>query len=135
MDDIYEDFFDLDTADISKVPSEGQINILQNHTAGRIRYQTLMKKQDGHSRLRLFRSLFQTEDSKARYQVDILPESDENSSTLSVQNVPRILDIDGLVFIEHNKVYRKLITGQKFINEDGGEEELSSDFVIRGGQS
>ena len=131
--DIYEDFFGVE--DISDVPSEGQIDILQNHSANRVRYQTLMKNSEGHSRLRLFRSLFETDSGKARYQVDIIPENKTTSTTHMVQNVPRILDIDGLVFIEHNKIYRTLLTGQKFINEEGGEEYLSNDFVIRSGQS
>ncbi len=106
--DIYEDFFGVEN--ISDIPSEGQIDILQNHSANRIRYQSLMKNSEGHSRLRLFRSLFETDASKAKYQIDIIPESKTTSTTHMVQNVPRILDIDGLVFIEHNKVYRTLLT-------------------------
>jgi len=117
------------------VPSEGQVDILKANTVGRIRYRTLMKNEGGHSRLELFRSLFQTQPNTARYQVDIIPENKKNTSGITLQSVPRIVDIDGLAFIERNKIYRTLITGQKFINEEGKEEPLSADFVIRGGQS
>ncbi len=90
----------------------------------------LMKKKEGHTRLRLFRSLFKNGIKDARYQVDIIPKNTQ-SSGLIVQNVPRILDIDGLAFIEHKKIYRTLLTNKKFINEDGREENLSDDFIIR----
>ena len=132
--DIYETFFGIENSTLSSLPSEGQINLLRNHTAEHIRYDMLAKNGQEHTRLRLFRSLFETDPLHARYQVDIVP-SDTTSPTTSVSSVPNISDIDGLVFIEHNEVYRTLITDQQFINEEGSIEDLSSDFIIRSSQS
>lgn len=133
--DIYEKFFGISDATLARIPRDGQINIFQNHSAERIRYQGLMRDGNEHLRFRLFRSLFETDSGKTRYQVDILPNSTHNSTTNTVSSVPRIIDLDGLVFIERKKVYRTLITGQQFIDEDGKLQDLSSDFVIRSGQS
>lgn len=54
-----------------------------------------MKDGHEHTRLRLFRSLFETDPEKARYQVDILPEANKDITTNTISSVPRILDLDG----------------------------------------
>jgi pyruvate/2-oxoglutarate/acetoin dehydrogenase E1 component len=94
-----------------------------------------MKNGNEHMKLRLSRSLFETRPEKSRYQIDILPKPIRDTTALSISPAPYISDIDGLVFIEHNKVYRTLLTGSEFINEEGKIEKLSPDFVIRSGQS
>lgn len=94
-----------------------------------------MKNGTEHMRLRLYRSLFKTDAKDARYQVDILPEKKETSNNTVIAPVPYVADIDGLVFVEHNKIYRRLLTGGEYVNEGGFIEKLSPDFVIRSGQS
>ena len=133
--DIYSDFFGIKNGSLSQIPSDSQIDILQNNSPEKVRFQLLMKRANDHTQLRLFRSLFQTEAKDARYQVDILPENRNTSAGISIQNVPRVNGIDGPVFIEHQKIYRTLIADQKFIDDMGVQRVLSPDFVIRGGQS
>lgn len=133
--DIYEKFFGIETADLRSLPRDGQIGILQSHTSGRVRYQMLSRAGTEHMRLRLSRSLFETEPGSSRYQTDIIPEQAINREVHTFQNVPSIQDIDGLAFIEHKQVYRTLTTGGEFIDEEGKVQTLSLDFVIRKGQS
>lgn len=133
--DIYEDFFGIKNSVLSSVSGDGQITLIQNDTSSRVKYQLLMKNGIEHMKLRLYRSLFKTEAKDARYQVDILPENKETSKNTVNMPVTYIDDIDGLVFIEHKKIYRKLLTGEEYVNEEGQIEKLSSDFVIRSGQS
>ncbi len=48
---------------------------------------------------------------------------------------PYISDIDGQVTIHHKKIYRTLLPGQKYLDENGATQSLSSNFVIRANQS
>ncbi len=52
-----------------------------------------MKQGNEHLRLSLFRSLFETNSEKARYQVDIFPQT-KNDPVMPVSSVPYIADID-----------------------------------------
>ncbi len=128
--DIYDKFFNIKNPDISLLPRNGQINIHQSDVPASVRYQAFMSKGNEHLRLSLFRSLFETQQNKARYQVDIVPRT-QNNSSLPVLDVPYIEDIDGTVFIEHNRVYRTLLAKGKYIDQDGSIQDLSSEFVIR----
>lgn len=95
-----------------------------------------MKNGSEHTRLGLYRSLFETRPEKAQYQVDIVPSTESQAKkNLITIATPYIADIDGLVFIEHKKIYRTLLAGGEYKNEEGNIEKLSPDFVIRGGQS
>ena len=132
--DIYREFFNIKNPNLALIPRDGQIYIRQNNSPATVRYQSLMRQGSEHLRLSLFRSLFETNSEKARYQVDILPQT-KNDPALPISSVPYIADIDGTVFIEHNKIYRTLLTRGKYIDENGATQDLSADFIIRGGQS
>ncbi len=119
---------------MSQIPRDGQIFIKQNNSAGTVAYQVHMKEGNEHMRLSLFRSLFETRQNKGRYQVDIIPQA-KNDPLMPISSVPTIADIDGTVFIEHNKIYRILLTKGQYTDENGSIQELSPEFVIRSGQS
>lgn len=114
--DIYEDFFDLEDPVLTLLPRDGQIHIREDNSPASIDYQMLLRNGSEHLRLSLFRSLFETNPEKASYQVDILPQT-KNDPNLPVSLVPYITDINGTVFIEHDMIYRKLLTNSKFIDE------------------
>lgn len=132
--DIYRQFFNIRDTDMSQIPRDGQIFIKQNNSAGTVAYQVHMKEGNEHMRLSLFRSLFETRQNKGRYQVDIIPQA-KNDPLMPISSVPTIADIDGTVFIEHNKIYRILLTKGQYTDENGSIQELSPEFVIRSGQS
>lgn len=119
---------------MSQIPRDGQIYIRQNNSPANVQYQVHIKQGNEHMRLSLFRSLFETQQNKGRYQVDIIPQN-KNDPLMPVSSVPTIADIDGTVFIEHNKIYRTLLTKGRYVDENGSIQELSPDFVIRSGQS
>lgn len=132
--DIYEDFFVLKEPVLLQIPRDGQIAIRQDNTPGAIDYQMYLKNGNEHMRLTLFTSLFETNPTKAAYQIDILPQI-KNDSNLPLSSTPFISDIDGPAFIEHDVVYRTLLTKSQYIDEKWAIFGLSPDFVIRGGQS
>lgn len=114
--DIYEDFFGLKEPVLLQIPRDGQIAIRQDNTPGAIDYQMYLKNGNEHMRLTLFTSLFETNPEKAAYQIDILPQI-KNDSNLPLSSTPFISDIDGPAFIEHDVVYRTLLTKSQYIDE------------------
>lgn len=134
QDDIFEDFFDMSSRGLRDIPGDSQISILVNHEPEKIPYTFLIRDSRKHMQLNLYPSRFESDLAGAVYRVDILPEI-VASDVSPITGVPRISDIDGQVFIDHTSLYRRLITGKKYIDEEGKIQNLSDDFVIREWQS
>lgn len=131
---IYAAFFALKKADIKNLSGDAQISLLRSHSYGNINYRFLTRSVDAHMRLSLFSSLFQTNPRDAVYTIDVVPKK-PNLETTTVFSIPQISTTAGRAFIQHNGVYRTLITNQQFIGTDGKVQSLPSDFIIREGQS
>lgn len=132
--DIYQKFFGMSEPTLLWIPRDGQIDIHQNNSPGTVDYQMYLKNGNEHMRLVLFRSLFETNPQKAAYQIDALPQI-KNDPNLPISSVPFIADIDGTAFIEHNTIYRTLLTKSRYIDDAWSLQDLSPDFIIRSGQS
>jgi hypothetical protein len=132
---IYSEFFGLSSSDISMLVGDAQIKLLRSNTYSRINYQFLSRRIDSHMRLLLFKSLFQRNPADSVYTIDILPKDTTTISKHTVLSIPHILSTEWRVTIQHNSLYRTLITNQQFIDSNGKVQSLSDDFVIRSGQS
>ncbi len=104
------------------------------NTKGHINYQ-FRNTLDRPKQLLLFRSLLQSTPSAAHTILDFVVQEKVTRNNSTILLVPRIEDVNGAAFIEHRDIYRILLDDKKYIDSDGNVRELSSDFVIREGQS
>lgn len=95
----------------------------------------LTRSTNNHLRLFLFNSLMKRDNEDADRIVDIVPKDTISVTKNTVQGVPHIISSEGKTTLKNNALYRTLISGQRYIDTDGKLQNLSTDFVIRSGQS